>query len=65
MTGTVKWFDDRKGYGFIEVAGEADVFVHYSAIDERGYKTLFEGQRVEFEVEQGARGKQAVRVRSA
>lgn len=60
--GTVKWFDPEKGYGFIEVEGGDDVFVHYSAITGEGFKTLDEGQRVEFNVVQGARGPQAENV---
>lgn len=61
-TGTVKWFNGSKGYGFIEREGGEDVFVHYSAIQAEGYKNLDEGQNVEFEVEQGQKGPQAVRV---
>jgi len=60
--GTVKWFNGEKGYGFIAVDGGSDVFVHYSAIDMDGYKTLEEGQRVEFEVTQGQKGPQADKV---
>ncbi|MDH7577970.1 MAG: cold shock domain-containing protein [Bacillota bacterium] len=62
MQGKVKWFNQEKGYGFIECDGGGDVFVHYSAIQEEGFKTLSEGQRVEFEIVQGARGPQAARV---
>lgn len=62
--GTVKWFNAEKGYGFIAVDGGRDVFVHYSAIDADGYRTLDEGQRVEFEVIQGAKGPQADSVRT-
>ncbi|NPV29154.1 MAG: cold shock domain-containing protein [Firmicutes bacterium] len=62
MQGRVKWFNQEKGYGFIECDGGGDVFVHYSAIQEEGFKTLTEGQRVEFEIVQGARGPQAARV---
>lgn len=54
--GTVKWFSDRKGYGFIAREGESDVFVHYSAIEDTGYRTLTEGQQVEFTLEDGPRG---------
>ena len=58
--GTVKWFSNEKGYGFIERGnGEADVFVHFSAIEGDGYKSLTEGQRVSFEVVQGDKGLQA------
>jgi CspA family cold shock protein len=57
--GTVKWFNNEKGYGFIAVDGGQDVFVHYSAIQGDGYKSLDEGQRVEFEVAQGPKGPQA------
>lgn len=60
--GTVKWFNDAKGYGFIARDGADDVFVHYSAIRSPGFKTLEEGQRVEFTVEQGRKGMQAVDV---
>jgi CspA family cold shock protein len=57
--GTVKWFNSEKGFGFIEVEGGNDVFVHYSAITGEGYKTLEEGQRVEFNIVEGQRGPQA------
>ena len=57
--GTVKWFNAEKGYGFIEVDGGADVFVHYSAIEMEGYRSLSEKQRVEFEIAQGQKGPQA------
>ncbi len=62
MQGRVKWFNQEKGYGFIECDEGGDVFVHYSAIQEEGFKTLNEGQRVEFEIVQGSRGPQASRV---
>ena len=62
MTGTVKWFDSKKGFGFISVEGGDDVFVHFSAIQSEGYKTLEENQKVEFEVEQGPKGLQAANV---
>ena len=62
-TGTVKWFNAEKGYGFIAEDGGPDVFVHYSAIDGTGYKSLDEGDRVEFEVSQGQKGPQADAVR--
>jgi len=61
--GTVKWFDDRKGYGFITRDGADDVFVHFSAIQDQGFKTLNEGQEVEFEIASGPKGAQAVNVR--
>jgi cold shock protein len=61
--GTVKWFNAEKGYGFIAVDGGADVFVHYSAIDMPGYKSLEENTRVEFEISQGQKGPQADSVR--
>ena len=62
-TGTVKWFNSEKGYGFISQSDGADVFVHFSAIDMSGYKNLEEGQQVEFEVQQGPKGLQAASVR--
>ena len=61
--GKVKWFSNAKGYGFIEQPGEADVFVHYSAIQEDGYKSLKQGETVEFEVVQGPKGHQAEAVK--
>jgi CspA family cold shock protein len=61
--GTVKWFNNEKGYGFIAVDGGQDVFVHYSAIQSDGYRSLDEGQRVEFEVARGPKGPQADAVR--
>ena len=60
--GTVKWFNAEKGFGFISVEGEDDVFVHFSAILSEGFKTLDEGATVEFEVEQGVKGPQAKNV---
>jgi cold shock protein len=62
--GTVKWFNAEKGYGFIAVDGGQDVFVHYSSIVGSGYRSLEEGQRVEFEVVQGQKGLQADQVRT-
>lgn len=63
MTGTVKWFNDSKGFGFIAPAdGSKDVFVHFSAIEGSGHRTLAEGQTVEFEVEMSPKGPQASRV---
>jgi len=64
-TGTVKWFNAEKGYGFISIQGEDDVFVHFSAIQSEGFKTLEEGQEVRFEVVQGAKGPQAANVERA
>ncbi len=61
-TGTVKWFDDQKGFGFIERESGDDVFVHFSAIQSEGYKSLEDGQKVEFEVVEGDRGPQAENV---
>ena len=62
-TGTVKWFNDSKGYGFIERGdGQDDVFVHYSAIQSTGFRSLSEGDRVEFGIAQGPKGLQAVEV---
>ena len=61
-TGTVKWFDNSKGFGFIARESGRDVFVHHSAIQGEGYKSLEEGQHVEFEVVQGPKGEQAANV---
>jgi cold shock protein len=61
-TGTVKWFNAEKGFGFIEVEGGEDVFVHFSAIQGDGFKSLDEGQRVQFDVVEGNRGSQAANV---
>ncbi|MGD0220360.1 MAG: cold-shock protein [Acidimicrobiales bacterium] len=63
-TGTVKWFNAEKGYGFISQEGGADVFVHHSAIQMNGYRTLEEGQQVEFEIQEGQKGLQAANVRA-
>ncbi|AJC73310.1 MULTISPECIES: cold-shock protein [Thermotogaceae] len=60
--GTVKWFDSKKGYGFITRDNGEDVFVHFSAIKVDGFKTLREGQKVQFEIQQGSKGPQAVNV---
>ncbi|MEK4699333.1 cold shock domain-containing protein [Solibacillus sp. FSL R7-0668] len=60
--GTVKWFDNEKGYGFIECDNGEDVFVHFTGIKEEGFRTLAEGQAVEFEVVDGIRGAQAANV---
>ena len=62
ITGTVKWFNNTKGYGFISQPTGADVFVHYSSIEEKGYRTLREGEEVEFDVKPGPRGPQAEHV---
>jgi len=61
-TGTVKWFNAEKGFGFISIEGEDDVFVHFSAINSDGFKTLEEGQEVRFDVVEGAKGPQAANV---
>ena len=63
-TGRVKWFNNSKGYGFIEIEGGKDVFVHFSAIQGNGYRSLEEGQSVEFEISEGAKGPQAANVRA-
>jgi CspA family cold shock protein len=60
--GTVKWFDERKGYGFIEQEDGPDVFVHHSGINGTGFKTLSEGDRVNFDIEQGKKGPAAVNI---
>jgi len=63
LRGTVKWFSDEKGYGFISREGGEDVFVHFSGISGDGFRSLAEGQQVEFEVTQGKKGPQATNVR--
>jgi CspA family cold shock protein len=65
VTGTVKWFNDQKGFGFIEHAGGKDVFVHHSAIVAEGFRSLTEGDQVEFTIEQGPKGPNAAGVRLA
>lgn len=62
MEGTVKWFSDKKGYGFITRDGEDDVFVHYSSISGEGFRTLREGEKVAFEIAHGERGPKATNV---
>lgn len=62
MQGRVKWFNNEKGYGFIEYKEDEDIFVHYSAIQQEGYKTISEGQLVEFDLLETAKGYQAVNV---
>ncbi|MDD5495558.1 MAG: cold shock domain-containing protein [Candidatus Omnitrophica bacterium] len=62
VQGTVKWFNDKKGYGFIIADTGKDVFVHHSAIEGEGYKTLKEGEKVEFEIVKGPKGEQATKV---
>jgi CspA family cold shock protein len=62
VQGKVKWFNQEKGYGFIEVEGEKDIFVHYTAIQQEGFKTLKEGEKVEFDVVEGQKGPQAANV---
>lgn len=62
MKGIVKWFNNEKGYGFIQYSDEEDIFVHYSAINQDGYKTLAEGQLVEFQLVETSKGLQALNV---
>lgn len=64
ITGTVKWFNEDKGFGFIQREGGPDVFAHYSAIQAEGYKSLAEGQQVEFDVVSGQKGPQAENIRA-
>lgn len=64
-TGTVKWFSNQKGYGFITTDDGKDVFVHYSAVEGDGFKTLQEGMKVQFEITQGPKGEQATKVTKA
>ncbi len=63
--GTVAWFNNAKGFGFLKEEGQPDIFCHYSAIQTDGFKTLREGEAVEFEVEEGPKGRQAARVKGA
>jgi CspA family cold shock protein len=63
VKGTVKWFNEKKGYGFLSTEDGDDVFVHYSAIQKEGFKTLKEGEQVEFETQDGPKGRQAVNVK--
>ena len=65
VKGTVKWFNEKKGYGFLSKEDGGDVFVHYTAVQKEGFKTLKEGQSVEFEIEDGSRGPQAVNVKES
>ena len=62
MSGKVKWFDEKKGWGFIQKEDGSDVFVHYTALQDNGFKTLADGQTVEFEITQGPKGPQASNV---
>ena len=64
INGTVKWFNDAKGFGFIQREGGPDVFVHYSAIQSQGFKSLAEGDKVEFEIVDGQKGPQASNIRT-
>ncbi|MBC8236446.1 cold-shock protein [bacterium] len=61
-TGRVKWFNEKKGYGFVSIDGGEDVFIHYSEIQGDGFRTLYEGQEVQFEVVEGPKGPQATNV---
>ncbi|KHE92560.1 MAG: cold shock domain-containing protein [Candidatus Scalindua rubra] len=62
-TGTVKWFNDKKGFGFISVEGGDDIFVHHTSIEGEGFRTLAEGDNVEFEIVQGDKGNKAEKVK--
>jgi CspA family cold shock protein len=62
MTGTVKWFNESKGYGFIASEDGSDVFVHYSSIADDGFRTLYEGESVSFDIEEGPKGPKAINV---
>ena len=62
-TGTVKWFNDKKGFGFISIEGGEDIFVHHTAIESEGFRTLEEGDNVEFEIVQGDKGNKAEKVK--
>jgi cold shock protein len=62
-TGVVKWFNDQKGFGFIQVDGGDDIFVHHSAIESKGFRSLSEGQKVSFEIQDTAKGKAAAQVK--
>jgi CspA family cold shock protein len=62
VEGTIKWFNEKKGYGFIQQDNGQDIFVHYSSIEGDGFKTLSEGQRVKFEIEEGEKGPKAIHV---
>jgi cold shock protein len=65
VQGRVKWFNEKKGYGFIETEGQGDVFVHFSAIEGSGFRSLNDGEPVHFEIEESDKGPQAVRVKKA
>ena len=62
VEGTIKWFNEKKGYGFIQQDNGPDIFVHYSSINSEGFKTLAEGQRVKFDIEEGGKGPKAINV---
>ncbi len=63
VEGRVKWFDDKKGYGFIETESHGDVFVHYTSIEEKGFRTLKETEKVSLDIEESPKGTQAIKVR--